>query len=95
MDDNKPIPERLNELDPTIRDFLSKMEPEEVDTLKYLSKISKTELQQIMKIVRDARAFLWLGKWLIVTIVAVFMATAAIGEYVVKIAAWFKGAPPP
>lgn len=94
MDDRNHEPaQRLVELDPTVQELLNRLDPENVDTLKYISSIPRDELKGMMKMYRDMKAVGWFMRWVILTLVAIFIGAVTIGENIVKVIGWIKGAP--
>lgn len=47
----------------------------------------------MMKMFRDVKAVSRFLRWLIITIVAIFVGTVAVGENAMKVIAWLKGSP--
>jgi hypothetical protein len=86
---------RFDELDPAVKDMLRKLEPEEVETLKYMSTIPKAEFRAMMRFVRDIKAAAWYFRWGAASIIAVFLTSMMVAENVMKAFAWFKGGPHP
>lgn len=86
-----PHAERFRELDPAVQDLLSRMKPEHVETLEYLSTLPRDEVRGLMKIFRDIRAVSRFMRWLIVTVVAIFIGGVALGENIAKVAGWWRG----
>lgn len=86
-----PHAHRFAELDPAVQDLLSRMRPEHVDTLEYLSTLPRDEVRGLMKMFRDIRAISRFMRWLIVTIVAIFIGGVALGENIAKVAGWIRG----
>lgn len=86
-----PHAQRFNELDPAVQDLLSRMRPENVDTLEYLSTLPREEVRGLMKMFRDIRAVSRFMRWLIVTVVAIFIGGVALGENIAKVAGWWRG----
>ncbi|MBN9046223.1 MAG: hypothetical protein J0H18_11225 [Rhizobiales bacterium] len=86
---------RFNQLDQNMQEMLSKLEPEEVENLKYLATIPGDELRGAVKLYRDVMTVSHFMKWLIVTIVAVFIGAVSLGEHVMKLFGWMKGPPSP
>jgi hypothetical protein len=82
---------RFNELDESVQDMLSRLKPEHVETLEYLSTVPKAELRGLMKTFRDIQAVGKFMRWLIVTLVALFIGGVAVGENIAKVAGWIKG----
>lgn len=93
MDERTRAVERFNELDPNLKDLLSRMEPENVETLKYLSTIPRDEARAMMKLFRDLKAVGWFMKWLILGAIGLFIATVALYENILKVIGWMRGAP--
>lgn len=85
---------RFDELDEEVKDMLRKLEPENAQTLKYMASIPKDELKSMMKMYRDIKAVSKFFRWMIISIVAVFLATMAVGENILKLIAWLKGGTP-
>ena len=85
----------FRKLDPKVQHWLATMETENVDTLRYLATIPKTELQNLMKMFRDALAVSWFVRWGIVTLVGLFIGTVVLYENILKVIGWIKGPPPP
>lgn len=82
---------RFDELDPKVKDMLRRMAPEQVETLTYLSTIPRDEVRGMMKMFRDMKAVGWFVRWLVITIVAIFITTVAVGENIGKVIRWMKG----
>lgn len=95
MNEDCPTANRFNQLDPKVQDMLSKLEPSEVETLKYIVTIPKDEFRGAVKMYRDFRAVSGFMRWLIITIVAVFIGAVSLGEQIGKIIGWMKGPPSP
>lgn len=93
MDEHARAVQRFNELDQNIKDLLSKLEPGEVETLKYLSTIPKDEARSMMKLYRDIKAVGWFMKWLIIGMVGLFIGTVALYENILKVYGWMRGSP--
>lgn len=85
---------RFDELDPKVKDLLRKLEPEEVEALKYVATIPKDELRGMMKMYRDTRAIGKFSRWFILLLVGLFLGGVTIGENVMKLVHWFKGPSP-
>lgn len=86
---------RFDELDPAVKDMLRKLEPDEVLNLKYIATIPKAEFQGVMRFIRDIKAAAWYVRWGAATIIAIFLTSMVVGENIMKLIAWMKGAPPP
>lgn len=83
--------QRFNQLDGTVQDLLTRMKPEHVETLEYLSTLPREEVRGLMKMFRDIRAVSRFVRWLIVTLVAIFIGGVALGENIAKVAGWMRG----
>ncbi len=86
---------RFKELDPNVQDMLSKLEPSEVETLKYLVTIPRDEFRGAVKMYRDFKAVSSFMRWLIITTLAVFVGAVSLGEQIMKLLGWMKGPPTP
>lgn len=84
---------RFDELDEKVKAMLRRMSPDQVETLTYLSSIPQTEVRGLIKLFRDLRAVGWFGRWLILSVVAVFIGAVALGESIAKAMSWFRGSP--
>ena len=82
--------QRFNELDEKVQEMLSQLKPDHVKTLEYLSTLPKEEVQGLMKMFRDIKAVSKFLRWLIVTLVAIFIGGVALGENIAKVAGWMK-----
>ena len=83
--------QRFGELDEAVQELFSRMKPEHVDTLEYLSTLPKDEVRGLMKMFRDIKAVSKFLRWAIVTLVAIFIGGVALGENIAKVAGWMKG----
>lgn len=83
--------QRFGELDEAVQELLSRMKPEHVDTLEYLSTLPRDEVRSLMKMFRDIKAVSKFLRWAIVTLVAIFIGGVAVGENIAKVAGWVKG----
>jgi hypothetical protein len=73
---------RFNELDPAVQKMLADMRGDDVETLK--------DCMELAKATRTVSRFV---KWLIITIVGVFMGTVMFYESLLKVIGWIKGVP--
>lgn len=87
------IPERLVELPEPIRNWLADLRDDELKTLQEVVKMPADDVRDGFKMVRDLRTVGRFVRWLIISAVAVFIATVALYENVLKVFAWFKGGP--
>ncbi|MBN9135322.1 MAG: hypothetical protein J0I92_04645 [Phyllobacterium sp.] len=65
--------QRFGELDEAVQELLSRMKPEHVETLEYLSTLPKDEVRGLMKMFRDIKAVSKFLRWAIATLVAIFI----------------------
>ena len=73
--------------------MLATLEPENVETLRYVATIPKAEFQGLMKLFRDAKTVGWFVRWGIVTLVGLFIGTVVLYENILKVIGWVKGPP--
>lgn len=87
--------DRFAQLDDEVKDMLRRLEPDNVKTLMYVSRIPLEELRGLMKFMRDFQANKRFVQMVLLTMLAVAAATAAFGENIMKIISWFgKGGNP-
>lgn len=91
MDENVKQARRFDELDPRIKELLSRLEPENVETLKYISSIPKDELRAMMKMWRDLNANIRFVRWALLALAAIFLGTVALYENFLKVVGWLRG----
>lgn len=94
-EEQHPAAVKFTDLDPKVQEFLDRLGPDNVETLKYLAGVPKEELQGLMKFIRDSKAVGWFMKWAILSLFGLFLAAVSIGQGL----QWFlnafaKGAPP-
>lgn len=85
---------RFDQLDETVKDMLRKLEPDEVENLKYIATIPKGELRAMMKFFRDGAAVTRFGKWLLFGGIAMILLGSQVSDAAIKIVSWFRGAGP-
>ena len=72
-------PKKMVELPQYTQDFLINLKEDEVD-----------ELRDAIEFVRAVRTVSRFLKWVIITIVAIFLSIVSLGEGLIKMKAWFK-----
>ncbi len=78
MTDDQPA-NRLSELPPETREFLSQLSPEDIATFK-----------NGLPIIRAIVGFSKVGRWLAIAALSLLAAAVLIGESILKIISWFK-----
>ncbi len=78
MTDDQPA-NRLSELPPETREFLSQLSPEDIATFK-----------NGLPIIRAIVGFSKVTRWLAIAALSLLAAAVLLGESVIKILAWFK-----
>ncbi|TCP87284.1 hypothetical protein C8J31_105146 [Rhizobium sp. PP-CC-2G-626] len=87
------IPGRLVELSEDTRSWLADLREDELKTLKEVVKMPAEDVREGFKMVRDLRTVTRFLRWLIYGAVAIFIATVALYENVLKVWVWIKGVP--
>lgn len=87
------VPGRLVELSEDTRTWLADLREDELKTLKEVVKMPAEDVREGFKMVRDLRTVTRFLRWLIYGAVAIFIATVALYENILKIWGWIKGAP--
>ncbi|TMO68932.1 hypothetical protein CWC17_19170 [Pseudoalteromonas sp. S3785] len=82
--------QRFTELDEKVQERLSPLTPDHVTPLESLSTLPKDEVPGLLKMFRDIKAVSNFLRWLIVTLVAIFIGGVALGENIAKVAGWMK-----
>ncbi len=93
MDDTLSAPAKLFELPHDTREWLATLREDELETLKALVDLPADDVRDGFKLVRELRT---VGRWmrlLILTVVAIFVATVTLYENTLKVLGWFKGSP--
>ena len=80
--DNDDPAQRFASLPEHVKQFLRELRPEEIHELK--------EGIEMLRNISTVSKFL---KWLIISIVAIFVTVVSLGESVAKVFKWFKGSP--
>jgi hypothetical protein len=91
MDDLMNAPAKLIELPHDTREWLATLREDELETLKALVDLPADDVRDGFKLVRELRT---VGRWmrlLILTVVAIFVATVTLYENTLKVLGWFKG----
>ena len=91
MTEGVPTPQKLVELPEETREFLAGLRPGELETLQALVEMPSDDVRTGFKLVRDMRTVGKFGRWLIITIAAVFISTVALWGNGLKVIAWIKG----
>lgn len=86
-------PDRLLELPPEVRKFLAGLRDEELKTFREIVKLPADDIKDGFKFVRELRTVGRFTRWLIVTIVGIFIGTVVLYEYVLKAIGFFRGGP--
>jgi hypothetical protein len=86
-------PARLTEPPEETRKFLAGLRPEELDTFREVVKMPAQNVRDGFKFIKEFRAFGRFGKWLILTIMSIFIGTVVLYEYVLKAIGFFRGGP--
>lgn len=86
--------DRFPDLDEKTKDWLRKIEAEEIDNIKYLASIPKAEMRATMKMLRDAQAAARYARWVVIGGVGLLILGSQASDAVIKILAWFKGGAP-
>lgn len=63
-------------------------------TRKWLEQLREDDINDIMEVLRtyhEVRSFRRFSKWLVITVVAVFVAAAQFGEAIQKLWGWMRG----
>ncbi len=84
-------PAKLIELPHDTREWLATLREDELETLKALVDLPADDVRDGFKLVRELRT---VGRWmrlLILTVVAIFVATVTLYENTLKVLGWFKG----
>lgn len=94
--ENDDLPEFLafGQLPRPTKEFFGQLRPEEVDTLKKLSRLGPEEQDQLFQAIKLAHSFITAGKaakWLIITMVGTFIGFMLLAENIQKAFAWFQG----
>ncbi|MCD7109693.1 hypothetical protein LRX75_11660 [Rhizobium sp. DKSPLA3] len=87
------VPGRLVELSEDTRSWLADLREDELKTLKEVVKMPAEDVREGFKMVRDLRTVTRFLRWLIYGAVAIFIATVALYENVLKVWVWIKGVP--
>ncbi|GAB4071795.1 hypothetical protein KHC28_00500 [Ancylobacter sonchi] len=69
---------QFDDLDPKVREFLADLDEEKV-----------AELEEAIRFTRATKTVSKFLKWCVITVVAMFITTAALGEAIQKIWGWF------
>lgn len=87
------VPGRLVELSEDTRSWLADLREDELKTLKEVVKMPADDVRDGFKMIRDLKTVTRFLRWLIYGAIAIFIATVALYENVVKVFGWIKGAP--
>ena len=87
------VPGRLVELSEDTRSWLADLREDELKTLKEVVKMPAEDVREGFKMVRDLRTVTRFLRWLIYGAIAIFIATVALYENILKIWGWIKGVP--
>lgn len=93
MQEPERPPARLMEIDPDVRKFLAGLRSEEMDTLRELIKVPADDIREGFKLSREARAIGRFSRWLILTVISIFVGTVVLYEQVLKAIRFLKGGP--
>jgi len=93
MIDQVAAPKRLVELPEETREFLAGLRPDELETLQAIVELPAEDVRDGFKLVRDMRTVGRFGRWLILTVVAIFIGTVTLWENGLKVIGWMKGGP--
>lgn len=85
----------MTELPANTREFLARLRPDELETLQAIVDLPAADVREGFKMVRDIRTVGRFGRWLIVTVVSVFIATVVLYEYILKTIGYLKGGSAP
>lgn len=84
-------PTKLMELSENAREFLATLREDELETLKAIVELPADDVREGFKLVRDLRAVGRFMRWLILTVVAIFVGTMTLYENILKAIGWLKG----
>lgn len=88
---SESLPDSMLELPENTRRWLASLRPDELKTLEAVLELPAEDVRDGFKMVRDIRTVGRFGRWLIVTVVSVFIATVVLYEYILKAIAYLKG----
>lgn len=88
-------PDRLAELPPEVRKFLAGLRDEELKTFREIVKLPADDIKEGFRFVRELRTVGRFTRWLIVTIVGVFIGTMVFIDYILKAWDLIRGSPNP
>ena len=86
-------PERLIELPEGTRAWLAGLRPSELETLQEVVTMPAEDVKDGFKMVRDLRTVGRFLRWVVIGAAAIFIATVALYENVLKVFGWIKGGP--
>lgn len=93
MQEPERAPVKMQELDPEVRKFLAGLRPEELDTLRELVKVPGSDVREGFKLSREARAVGRFSRWLLLTVISIFIGTILLYENILKAIRFIKGGP--
>ncbi len=86
-------PERLVELSSDTREWLAGLREGELETLKAIVEQPADDVHEFFAIVNKLRTAFWLTRWLIITMLALFLGTVTLYENILKVLGYLKGGP--
>lgn len=86
-------PNRLAELSEDTREWLATLRDDELETLKAIVELPAADVRDGFKLARDLRTVGQFMRWVIITMVSIFIATVMLYENILKVIGWLKGTP--
>ena len=93
-DDPAQEAQRYPDLDPKVRRWLERLEPENIETLEILVEVKPMDMEGLMKLVQDGRTIARFLKWGLASLLAVFFIIITVGQGIQWVLTLLKGPPP-
>lgn len=95
MQEPDRAPDRMAELPPEVRKFLASLRDEELKTFREIVKLPADDIKEGFRFVRELKTVGRFTRWLILTIVGVFIGTMVFIDYILKAWSLIRGSPNP
>jgi hypothetical protein len=90
---SEELPEKMVELPKDTRAFLARLRPDELETLEAIVAMPAEDVRDGFRMVRDMRTVGKFMRWLILSMIALFVGSIMLYENVLKFLGYFKGGP--